>query len=72
MPKPDPTPNPSDFGAPSSDDRAREVGEQLLARVKETARRIMRRVRSAANDTDLELPSLSNDPTEEARPFADS
>lgn len=70
--QPDSSRSQSENDSPSPDDKARDVGDQLLARVKETARRIMKRIRTATGDTELELPALPTDPTDEAPPLSDS
>lgn len=44
------------------------AGDPVLARVKEVAQSIVKRVRQAAEDTDLDLRALPDDPTEEASP----
>jgi hypothetical protein len=42
--------------------------DELLARVKEVARRIVERVRKVAGDTQPDSPALSSDPTDEHPP----
>jgi hypothetical protein len=80
----DPTPpEPEAFEQPKTSDsdpnridagKAEEptADDPLLARVREVARRITKRVRKTMTDTDLEQPALPDAPTDEAPPLAGS